>query len=277
MGAEQQQTQGPPQAGLIHQLMPRVMSDIGVIGKERRNKAQSYDFRGVEDALNFVQPVLIKHGISLSTEVSDFKTDAIQENKAGGQGTRTIYRTTLLMDLKFFAPDGSSRSFRSAGEGLDYGGDKSTNKAMAAAFKYALFLGLCIPVASAQIDDSDRNDKAKTDANKPGTTNPIPAVHRPLDVGPQPGVPPAGQEWKGTDPCHGDQQTQIRELAVKLWGSKEAAGENLKKNLGKQNKSKLADLTYDQAASLIHAITKKITDSDPQQNFSGGGSTGQPS
>jgi hypothetical protein len=45
------------------------------------------------------------------------------------------------------------------GEALDYGGDKAVNKAMAAGFKYCLFLGLCLPVAPESLQDADQDDR----------------------------------------------------------------------------------------------------------------------
>lgn len=141
--------------GLIHELLPKVMADIDYIGKDQRNKVQNYPFRGIDDALNHGNPVLARHGVSVGVSVRDYKTKAWEQDGKGGYKQR-VFRVTLLMAVTFYAPDGSSLENILAGEAIDYGGDKATNKAMAAALKYGLFFGLMIPVERQAVDDSDR-------------------------------------------------------------------------------------------------------------------------
>jgi hypothetical protein len=155
-------------AGLIYQKMPRIMEDVGAIPKGHKNTAQNYRFRSIEDALNVIQPILIKHGVAVAFRSENYKTEAITEKKSP-TADRTIYRASLTMHVTFYAEDGSSMESVSAGEGLDFGGDKATNKAQSSAFKYAMFLGLCIPVAD--LDDSDRDAAAKLTADQPAESN----------------------------------------------------------------------------------------------------------
>ena len=54
----------------------------------------------------------------------------------------------------FYAEDGSFVEAITIGEGMDTG-DKATNKAMAIAFKYALFQVFCIPTEEMKADDPD--------------------------------------------------------------------------------------------------------------------------
>jgi hypothetical protein len=134
---------------LIHELLPKAMVDIGAIGKTQRNEAQHWDFRGITDFLNACQPSLTKYGIIVSFVVMDYGVDVSMD------GQKRVCRATLRMMVTFTAADGSCVENISAGEALDYNGDKATNKAMAAAFKYALAFGLCIPVDRLAIPDAD--------------------------------------------------------------------------------------------------------------------------
>lgn len=237
----------------IHELMPKVMADVGAIPKAHRNKAQSYDFRSIEDALNVVQPVLVKHSVSLQFEASDYETTMVQEAKAQGQGTRTVYRATLTMRVTFYAPDGSSVSNVSAGEGMDYGGDKATNKALAAAFKYAMFLGLCIPIKGPEIDDSDRDQPGE----KSESQQSHPHVDENKKVGlaaSEPETPKPGDYSQSVHgPCRKDQIERIVQLAKDTNMPKEALAASLKK----RSVSRISELTWRQAEDLIEALQEK--------------------
>jgi len=126
-------------AGQIYGLIPAVMKDIGVIGKGRKNQQQNYAFRGIDDMYNAVQPVLVKHGVFVCPCVQDQRRED-RQTKSGGN---LIY-TVLTVKHTFYAPDGSSVEVVTVGEAMD-SGDKSANKAMSAAMKYALIEVFSIP------------------------------------------------------------------------------------------------------------------------------------
>lgn len=183
--------------GEIYQLLPRVMHDVGSISKGRRNEKFAFDFRGIDDVLNYVNPALVKNNVSLTYVVRDWKLDVQIEtierrNEAPRKSTTT--RATLMMDVTFSAPDGSYVTSSAPGEALDYGGDKATTKAQAAAFKYIMFLTLCIPVDRKSIDDADDHDsytepppepEAKQSAKKPPAGKQKGAPVKKPDDGPQ--------------------------------------------------------------------------------------------
>jgi ERF superfamily len=72
---------------------------------------------------------------------------AERETKQGG----ILIYTTLTMAYTFYAPDGSNVRAVVVGEAMDTG-DKSSNKAMSAALKYALLQIFCVPT---EIEDAD--------------------------------------------------------------------------------------------------------------------------
>lgn len=118
----------------IYQAIIGVMSDIGVIGKEKRNTQQGFKYRGVDDVMNALQPVMVQHGLFVVPEIIDQKREERQTKNKGN----LIY-SVCTVRYTFYAKDGSSVQCVVVGEGMD-SGDKATNKAMSIAFKYALSL-----------------------------------------------------------------------------------------------------------------------------------------
>jgi len=157
-------------AGLqVYQLIPKLMEKIGAISKDRKNPV-GFRYRGIEDALNNMHPHLVELGLTVEIRCHSFQVEHFIEK--GEKKDRLQFHATLLMDVVFVAQDGSRSERTAAGEGLDTAGDKATNKAMAAAFKYAVFLGLCIPVEDGSLDDPDQHGR-KTDT---AATAPPPQV-----------------------------------------------------------------------------------------------------
>lgn len=134
----------------IFKLLPVVTAEIGAIRKEQQNSHQKYRYRGIDDALNQISPVLSKHGICTEVQVEDHRVESVTG------GSKVIYHATLSLAVRFFAPDGSSVSSRAAGEGLSHADDKATAKAMSGAMKYALYFGLMIPVDRDELADPDK-------------------------------------------------------------------------------------------------------------------------
>lgn len=132
--------------GEIHRLLPRVMRDIGCVAKSQSDSQGRFRFRSIDDALNAVQPVLVQHEVCVSFTCRDHH---LSVQRASG-GIRC--RATLLLELRFWAADGSYVASVAAGEGYDEDGDKATGKAMSNAMKYALFFGLMIPAGAAAGD-----------------------------------------------------------------------------------------------------------------------------
>lgn len=116
------------------------------IGKTGWNEQQKFKFRGIDQVLNVIGPILAKHAITVTPE---FAVHSISEyvTKAGSKGT------SVFLSGKFtFRHDGQSVSTTAVGEGRDVA-DKATNKAMAAAAKYALIMTFVVPLVGS--DDTD--------------------------------------------------------------------------------------------------------------------------
>ena len=81
----------------------------------------------------------------------------------------TLFYTVLEVEFDFVSSeDGSTHTIRTIGEAMD-SADKSTNKAMSAAYKYACLQAFCIPTEGDNDADATTHDVAparrKTDAD----------------------------------------------------------------------------------------------------------------
>lgn len=133
----------------IYTLMGKIMSEIGHVGKDSKNEQQGFKYRSIDAVYNAINPLLGKYGVFLSPEVLS-KTREERTNKNG----TVLAFTCLRMKYTFYAPDGSSVSCVVEGEGMD-SGDKSSNKAMAVAHKYALLQTFCIPTEEVKDPDAE--------------------------------------------------------------------------------------------------------------------------
>jgi hypothetical protein len=153
--------EAPQSVGLIYAAMAKVMGEIGAVAKDRKNPQQGYAFRGIDDLYNAAQPAMVKHGVFCAPTV----TERIREERQGKSGG-TLFYTTLTVRHRFYASDGSFVDVVTVGEAMD-SGDKSTNKAMSAAMKYALIEVFAVPTE----EDNDTENQTHEAAPRNGQSN----------------------------------------------------------------------------------------------------------
>ena len=134
---------------MIHEAICATMNDVGAVTKGDFNQYDKYKFRGIDAVMNALNPAMRKNGIFVVPEVLEHH----QEERQSQKGGLMIY-TTCKVKYTFYAKDGSSLDAVVVGEAMDRS-DKSTNKAMSAAFKYACFKTFCIPTEEMQDADSE--------------------------------------------------------------------------------------------------------------------------
>lgn len=133
----------------IYESISKCMEDVGAISKGSKNQKQGYMYRGIDEVYNALQPALIKNHVFVVPEV----LDQYREERKGSLGGNLIY-SILKVKYTFYAEDGSFVCATVTGEGMD-SGDKASNKAMSAAFKYACFQILCIPTDEMKDPDAE--------------------------------------------------------------------------------------------------------------------------
>jgi hypothetical protein len=147
----------------VYKAINAVQADLSHqgIGKDRSNQQQGYKFRGIDDVYNALSPLLAKHGLCVLPRCTS--REVVERTNA--KGTALFY-VTVCAEFDFVcAEDGSKHTVVTFGEAMD-SGDKATNKAMSAAYKYACMQAFSIPTEG----DNDAD----------ATTHEVQAVNRTL-------------------------------------------------------------------------------------------------
>jgi hypothetical protein len=110
------------------------------ISKASENKQQGYKFRGIDAVYGALSPLLAEHGLCVIPRM--LSRDVVERTTKSGTA---LFYVTVDAEFDFVAvEDGSKHTVRTFGEAMD-SGDKATNKAMSAAYKYAAFMAFAIP------------------------------------------------------------------------------------------------------------------------------------
>ena len=142
------------------------------ITKANRNQQQGYNFRGIDDVFNALSPLLAEHGLCILPRVISRTCD----ERINAKGTVLLYVTVEVAFDFISAEDGSKHTVKTFGEAMD-SGDKATNKAMSAAYKYAALQAFAIPTEGD--NDADAHTHQVAPQQKPQAQQHAP---RPLDV-----------------------------------------------------------------------------------------------
>lgn len=162
---------------MIYGKIADCMQQLGAIGKDSRNTQHGFMYRGVDAVMNALNPVLTANRMFCVPEV----LEQHREERQTRNGGNLIY-SILKMRYTMYAEDGSSVSADVIGEGMD-SADKSSNKAMSVAYKYAMFQIFSIPT----------EEMADPDAETPPEST---RKHAQTQQKPdQPSTPPPAQAW----------------------------------------------------------------------------------
>jgi len=128
-------------SGLVYQAINAVAAELATCGipKSHRNEEGDYDYRGIEDVLAALAPLLAQHKLCVLPRVLEREA-----NRLGGRCTDQLVVVRVAFDL-VNALDGSAHVIESFGEAID-DSDKGTAKAMSSAYKAAMLQAFCIPV-----------------------------------------------------------------------------------------------------------------------------------
>lgn len=140
----------------VYKAIHGVLTDLSKIGigKDKKNQQQGFQYRGVDDVMNVVSSLLAKHGLLILPRVT--RRECIERQSAKGNA---LFYAILEVEYDFVsAEDGSKHVVGPfVGEAMD-SGDKSSNKAMSIAYKYACFEAFCIPVEGDNDPDAQTHD-----------------------------------------------------------------------------------------------------------------------
>ena len=188
----------------IHEAIHAVMQEVGYVEKTRGGDLP-YKYAGEAALIEALRPAMVKHGIYVSViRIEDLHQETYTTSK-----DKQMMLTRLVATVRFtHAPSARTQvgtgiglapdihiDVQAVGEGADPG-DKSANKAMTGAYKYALRQTFCIETG----DDPDKN------ASEERASGGVPEAHtKPVPAGlPETGGPrgqgdglPRGQKAGG--------------------------------------------------------------------------------
>lgn len=133
----------------VYKAISAVQGELAKVGisKDGQNTQQNYRFRGIDQVYGALSPLLAKHGLCVLPRIIDrqmHERTTIKEWN-GQKKESVLFYVTVTAEFDFVATaDGSVHTVRTYGEAMD-SGDKATNKAMSAAYKYAAFMAFAIP------------------------------------------------------------------------------------------------------------------------------------
>lgn len=128
------------QTKTVQQAWADVMADVQGLGKNQRtDSGNRFNFRGVDDVMNAVGPVLRKHGVSVVPTAVTHAPEDVTTTK--GSKMRNV---TVVVSYAIHGPAGDTMPGAAAGEAAD-SGDKATPKAMSVAYRTFLLQALCLP------------------------------------------------------------------------------------------------------------------------------------
>jgi hypothetical protein len=120
------------------------------LAKEGNNQFDGYNFRGIDQVYNNLGPLLAEHKLLILPQVLE-RSEQVYTNAKGTQMVRTVIRVRFVCKCVDCEGEEHIETF---GEAADRS-DKSTNKAMSAAMKYAMINAFCIPIVPGSVDDAD--------------------------------------------------------------------------------------------------------------------------
>lgn len=207
----------------VYQAITAITLAMSKDGISKSRKAQqpgaSYNFRGIDDVLNALSGLLAEHQLCIFPRVVNRE----QIERTSGAG-KALFYTSVEVEFDFVsAIDGSMHTARMVGEAMD-SSDKSSNKAMSAAYKYMALQVFCIPTEG----DNDTENS-----------------HH--EVAPRTRAVPKQPEFLTAE------QIQIIEAAAK------AAGKDVAKICKRAEVASLADMPYDWFEAVLNGITPQTT------------------
>ena len=129
------------------------LASIGISKSSRNNQGAGYNFRGIDAVYNVLSSIMSQNGLVIVPRMLA-RTCEERVSKSGG----ALFYVTVEAEFDLIsAEDGSKHTARTFGEAMD-SGDKATNKAMSAAYKYMAFQTFAIPTSGDNDADSSTHE-----------------------------------------------------------------------------------------------------------------------
>lgn len=154
-----------PTAPHVYQAIADVMGHLATdgIGKNNKNQQQGFKFRGIDDVYNALARTLADNKLCVLPRITSRELTE-RQTKSGG----VLFSVVVTAEFDFVsAIDGSKHTVGPfPGEAMD-SGDKATNKAMSAAYKYMAIETFCIPTEGDNDADATTHEVAPAPRQEP--------------------------------------------------------------------------------------------------------------
>jgi len=150
----------------VYQAINAVQAElckIGIAKSSTNTQGAGYKFRGIDAVYNVLSSIMAQNGLVIVPRMLG-RTCEERTSKSGG----ALFYVTVEAEFDLVsAEDGSKHTARTFGEAMD-SGDKATNKAMSAAYKYMAFQTFAIPTEGDNDADAHTHEVAR---KKPSIDN----------------------------------------------------------------------------------------------------------
>ena len=137
----------------VHQAINEVSKRVGGISKDGFNQHQNYNFRGIDQLVTAVQPVLNAVGLTIVPKVMEYHSEDRQTE-------RNVQRwCTVQVKYTITGPAGDTVEAYMVGEAADVA-DKAMNKAMSNAAKYFYFQTFWFGIGGMDDGDYDHPERS---------------------------------------------------------------------------------------------------------------------
>jgi len=155
----------------VHEAINEVSRQVGGLSKDGFNEHQRYSFRGIDQLITTVQPVLNNVGVTIVPKVISYES---QDRQTANNIQRWC---TVLMKYTITGPAGDTVESVIVGEAADVA-DKAMNKALSNAAKYFYFQTFWFGIGGMDEGDLDHPEAAPVQRQAP-QGNPQPARQAP--------------------------------------------------------------------------------------------------
>lgn len=140
--------------GAIHEALCAAIAECGT-GISKDKIAQGYKFRGVEQAMNLLNPIFARNGLALVPHAVTESNVIERQTKNGG----AMYFASAKIEFRLYHSSGEWIPIIVWSEAMDTS-DKALNKVMSVAWKYAAFQTFCIPFEDVADESTSAPDMA---------------------------------------------------------------------------------------------------------------------
>ena len=147
---------------MIHEKIVAILKDAGAVAKDQQNKEQKFTYRGIDQVVQHVNPLLKQHGVVIIPT----KIVTLDSERFENVNKKIVTDTNLVVEYTWFAEDGSSITTEVAGSGRDFA-DKATAKAGSVALRTLLLQALMLPTGDTDPDAESIEVDAQASAPAP--------------------------------------------------------------------------------------------------------------